>query len=233
MKKVITATPVNSDNGNRKFELPLPSQCPICEVAYAETPKASHYTCDRHHSTSIVKVYSTYFCPHCEEMFFVVYYVGGNIFEVAHEGYILETYPVSTATTEFLEYILNLSPRFVEIYHQAEQAEKAGLFEICGMGYRKAVEILIKDYAIRKYPNEEEKIKEMLLAQCIQKYIENDSIRTLAMGCAWIGNDETHYTRQHEERCIDDLKSFVQAMVQFINMVMAVDDAASLISKKK
>ena len=233
MKKVITATPVNNDNGKIKFELPLPSQCPICEVAYAESPKEAYYTCDRHHGTSIVRVYTTYFCPHCEEMFFVVYYVGGNIFEQSHHGFISEMYPKSTATTEFSEYISSLSDRFIEIYHQAEKAEKDGLSEICGMGYRKAVEILIKDYAIWKYPDEQDKIKGMLLSQCIQNYIENADIRALATGCAWIGNDETHYTRIHEERCVDDLKVFIQALVQYINLMIAVDDAASLISKKK
>ena len=232
MTNVITAIPVNSDNGNRKFEIPLPSQCPICEVAYAETPKVSHYTCDPYNGTSIERVYSTYFCPHCEKMFFVVYYIGGYIFEASHHGHIIEMYPASTASTEFSEYISNLSARFIEIYHQAERAEKEGLSEICGMGYRKAVEILIKDYAVWKYPDDEENIKKMLLSQCIQKYIANDSIKILATGCAWIGNDETHYTKLHEERNVDDLKLFIQAIVQFINLMSAVDDASSLLSKK-
>lgn len=233
MKKIITAAPINNNHGNMKFDVLLPSKCPICEVAFAEAPKASYFTSSKHHSTVLNQLYSVYFCPHCEEMFLVICAISGTIFDQPNHAYTIKTYPEPGTTTEFSEYITKLSSRFVEVYHQAECAENSGLFEICGMGYRKAVEVLIKDYAIWKYPDEIEKIKRMLLAQCIEKYIVDNNIKTLASGCAWIGNDESHYEKKHLERDVNDLKLFIHALVQFINLMIAVEDAASLLSKKK
>lgn len=43
-----------------------------------------------------------------------------------------------------------ISPRFVTIYEQAMRAAQMGYDELVGMGYRKALEFLIKDYLIGK-----------------------------------------------------------------------------------
>ena len=50
--------------------------------------------------------------------------------------------------------ISELSENFVEIYGQSQVAENQGLNKICGVGYRKALEFLIKDFAKRKFPNQ-------------------------------------------------------------------------------
>lgn len=39
--------------------------------------------------------------------------------------------------------------KFISIYNQALTAEKNGLTEICGLGYRKSFEFLIKDYLLK------------------------------------------------------------------------------------
>lgn len=142
------------------------------------------------------------------------------------------TFPYFETLTEFEQNISDLSPRFIEIYHQAEKAEQAGLSEICGMGYRKALEFLIKDYLIKNNPESEEEIAGELLSPSINR-IENSKIKTLAKGSAWLGNDECHYIRKHEDYSIDDLKVFINAVVAFINSECAVDLAAGLLTSKK
>lgn len=136
--------------------------------------------------------------------------------------------PVKYAEEKFDDGISALSPQFVKIYNQALAAESNGLDEIAGLGYRKAMEFLVKDFCIHQTPSDEETIKKMPLAQCIAKYIDNTQIQTLATRAAWIGNDEAHYIRKHEERDVSDMKNFIRAVVYFVGMVLISEDAASM-----
>lgn len=69
--------------------------------------------------------------------------------------------------------------------------------QICGVGYRKALEFLIKDYLISGESGEERKeaIKNKFLGNCIQYDVVNEQIKIVAQRAVWLGNDETHYTR--------------------------------------
>ena len=97
------------------------------------------------------------------------------------------------------------------------------------MGYRKALEILIKDYAIEKDPDKEE-IKKAFLANCINSYIKSDKIQALSKASAWIGNDETHYEKRHIEYSIQELKLFIDAVVATIETDIAYEKATALLS---
>ena len=103
--------------------------------------------------------------------------------------------------------------------------------EIAGLGYRKALEFLIIDFAIHEHPDDEEKIKANSLSKCIKNYIDADHIKTLAERSAWIGNDEAHYIRKQEDRDVSDMKAFIQATVYFIAMVLITEDASSMTPK--
>ena len=113
----------------------------------------------------------------------------------------------------FSDNIKSLSPDFCKIYNESYRAEQQGLTEICGMGYRKALEFLIKDYAISLNPNNSEEIKRKMLGQCINDYMENDKLKALARASSWLGNDETHYVRQNIDYSLKDLKNFISATV--------------------
>lgn len=127
---------------------------------------------------------------------------------------------------ELPENIEKVSPDFVEIYSQATVAESEGLDQIAGVGYRKSAEFLIKDYAIRKFPDDESSIKKKLLGAVIKKYLnEFPRLQQLSTAIAWIGNDETHYVRRHDNKDINDLKRFIKASAQFIAADYDVDEA--------
>lgn len=133
---------------------------------------------------------------------------------------------------KFDKEIEKISPQFVKIYNQALQAENMGLDEIAGLGYRKSVEFLIKDFATYKNPEKEEEIKNTWMKVCIENYIDNKQIKILAERSDWIGNDEAHYVRKQEDRDINDMKKFIKAMVYFIGMTLITDDAESMEPKK-
>lgn len=130
------------------------------------------------------------------------------------------------------ENIEKVSPDFVTIYEEATKAESEGLNQISGVGYRKAVEFLIKDYSIRNNPDEVTKIKSMPLNQVINKYLSGfPKIQSLATAATWLGNDETHYVRTHTDKDIEDLKKFILATAQFIAADYDADVALKFTSK--
>lgn len=118
----------------------------------------------------------------------------------------------------FSEIISNISSHFAMIYNQAYHAEQMGLDQICGVGYRKALEFLIKDYLISKEIDEQVKdnIKKKFLSNCIQDYVQNDNIKNVAKRAVWLGNDETHYIRTWADKDVNNLKKLIELTVRWI-----------------
>ncbi len=146
---------------------------------------------------------------------------------------IREIFPASSSVSSFSNQISALSPNFVRIYNQSEKAEAVGLDEICGIGYRKALEFLIKDYAIAFNTEKETDIAKASLSACIETYISDTRIKSLAKASAWIGNDETHYVRLHENYDIKHLKTFISAIVSFIDANLACFEAERLLTSRR
>lgn len=158
------------------------------------------------------QVVSLFRCPVCNMCMMVEYQDEGRSFKR------LGIIPNPTVEQPFSDYINEVSSDFTKIYNQAYQAEMNGFNLICGSGYRKALEFLVKDYAIMKHPNEESDIVNASLSQCISDYISNTDIQAIAKASAWIGNDEVHYSKKHPDYSFEDLKAFIQSIVSYIDM---------------
>ena len=100
--------------------------------------------------------------------------------------------PINFKERDFDDKLKEVSPQFAKVYNQALKAEEYSLDEIAGLGYRKALEFLIKDFAIYNNPEKSEEIKSTWMMKCLKDYIDNDKIKTLAEKSEWIGNDEAH-----------------------------------------
>lgn len=172
------------------------------------------------------------FCPKCKSSFITTY---DNVYSDIVNDYDYSTRclgvsePITFVGESFSDYISSLSPNFVEIYNQSKHAETMGLNQIAGMGYRKALEFLVKDYAIKNNPDKQSEIAPMFLSVCIRDYIDNPKIKTLAEKSTWIGNDETHYVKVRTDRDVNDLKKFINACASYIEMELTVDDANSIL----
>ena len=100
------------------------------------------------------------------------------------------------------------------------------------MGYRKALEVLVKDYSIHLNQSDKDKILKLPLSQCINEYIDDDDLKNIATATAWLGNDETHYMRKFEEVGLKELKSFLESMISFIEFKCRAQNAKSIIDNK-
>ena len=114
------------------------------------------------------------------------------------------------------EVVSELSNNFQKIYDQSFHAEQIGLDEIAGVGYRKSLEFLIKDYIIYKNPKISEEVKSTYLGKCIDKWVDDPRIKKTAKRAAWLGNDETHYVKKWETKEIKDLKILIQLTVNWV-----------------
>lgn len=119
---------------------------------------------------------------------------------------------------EFSDIINSISSQFVSIYNQAYFAEQINLDQICGVGYRKSLEFLIKDYLISKETEKQvkENIRKKFLNNCIQDHVQNDNIKNVAKRAVWLGNDETHYVRVWANKDVKNLKQLIDLTVRWI-----------------
>ncbi|CDQ38913.1 DUF4145 domain-containing protein [Virgibacillus salexigens] len=186
----------------------LPDKCPVC--SYSLSPEYLLIYHKNHFTTELLCG-----CPRevCRSLFFAVY-------EGTNNPIFSRFYPYSKVEKDFPEEVIELSPDFVEIYSQAYHSEQEGLDMICGVGYRKALEHLIKDFTIQQYPDDADKIEKMPLQQCIQKYIEQSDIKDMAERAVWLGNDETHYVRKWGDKDIKDLKNLIDLTVYYLSMTL-------------
>lgn len=115
------------------------------------------------------------------------------------------------------ENIDEVSSHFVEIFTQATKAEEEGLDQIAGVGYRKSLEFLIKDYVIFLNPEKEDQVKNSFLGKVIENHLTHiPRLQSLAKAASWIGNDETHYVRRHDDKDIRDMKQFIKSTAHFV-----------------
>ncbi len=117
---------------------------------------------------------------------------------------------------EFSSIIESISLSFCEIFNQAFAAQQMKLTQICGVGYRKALEFLIKDYVISKDATKTESIREKLLGNCINEDVTDERIKQVAKRATWIGNDETHYVRKWEDKDVNDLVALIDLTIRWI-----------------
>ncbi|MEA4876918.1 MAG: hypothetical protein VB083_03315 [Aminobacterium sp.] len=164
-----------------------PDLCPFCGLKIDACILQNSFCVDE--GGEEIRVF--FQCPNsgCTEIFIGYYkrHIGGKcycLYDVKPKGY---------KKREFSEYIQSTSTTFTEIYNEASHAESLDLKQIVGPAYRKALEFLIKDYAISNNgDDDEEKIKGMSLTNCIKDYIEDSKAIDCAKRATWIGNEILH-----------------------------------------
>ena len=189
----------------------IPDVCPICNNGIDSRIIYGYRKIEKSHYAQVL-----FQCPRdfCHSLF-IGYYEGSR------ENYhFVSARPIDYPDKEFSEEIVLISESFTTIYNEAREAEERGLVQICGAGYRKSLEFLIKDYAINTTDDEKirEQIKSMWLSQVIKEYIHHEQIKSVAEKATWLGNDETHYYREWTDMDVNDLKDLINLTVTWIEM---------------
>lgn len=185
----------------------IPDTCPLCHQGIDPVPE---WAGKRNTTHQIV-----FRCPKkkCGSLFIAYYNFRSPNYPFALSG-VAPRLPVRVT---FPKEVTDLSGQFATIYNQALEAEASGLDQICGVGFRKALEFLIKDYVIYLQPKEKESILKASLSQCINNHVADANLKTCATRAAWLGNDEAHYLRSWTDKDIGDLKTLIRLSVNCVH----------------
>ena len=209
------------------IKLDEPNECPICKHSLKPTILHIELLTDNNGKFNL---YVNYLCTNCYKPFLCHY--TDIVKESNKDSHIanrlVSIEPNSFSEKSFDNCIYTISPDFVKIYNQAYKAEHLQLDEICGIGYRKALEFLIKDFLINHELKEPEKVKSTALGTCINTMIDNPQLKAVASRATWLGNDQTHYEQKYQDKDISDLKRLIDLSVHWITMIYLTDEVATI-----
>ncbi|MBB6109730.1 protein of unknown function [Mucilaginibacter lappiensis] len=199
--------------GNREVKVvSLPDKCPHCHLGLVPEYIFGY--------VNKSFLYLSFNCPResCLGYFLVVYQADHN------SHYHIDCYVFGSPEPVKHPQIINtISPSFVDLYRQAQSSQDYGLNDVCGMGFRKALEFLIKDYIVFKDPLQKSTIEKKLLGPCIKDHIDSQKIKDIANRAAWLGNDETHYVRKWVNMDVNNLKQLIQLTTHWIETEYLTD----------
>ena len=226
---IITITANNfTTNSNCSVVIDEITECPMCKHAIKPVQLGARIY---DFSNFQKKLSINYLCKSCNDSFVVQYEnlklqtQNGTLYESSTLDYIA---PIHFIPEEFDELIKNSFENFIKIYNQAFNAENLKLDEIAGIGYRKALEFLIKDFLIMKTPDKRGSIEKTALGACINNFIDNPQLKTASLRAAWLGNDQTHYIQKFTDKDINDLKRLIRLTVHWISMILETDEAENI-----
>lgn len=221
----------NGEDGHYEIDK-KPDTCPACGKGISPITCYSYGVDTWRRYEGFLQV--VYRCPREEcNRLFIAKYINSQYGGVSDTLFLNKTYLLDFIEFEtFSEPITKISEKFPRIYNQAKIAEENGLDMIAGPGFRKALEFLVKDYLIKTNPKLKDQVKKNQLAEAI-KIIDDVRIKNCAERAAWLGNDETHYTRQWEDKDLQDLKNLIKMVVDWIDLVERSKEYESSMSSKK
>lgn len=210
------------------------NECPSCKKGLYIKPVYNEIRSVP--ETDYLVLHSLYICPCCGRGIYALHKSedrGKSVSWKGDFGSPIQIEPNSRKTKDFPKEIKKLSPNFVEIYNQAYRAEQQGLNRICGVGYRKALEFLTKDYAISRHPDKKDYIEDMTsITACIREFIQSPQAEIVLNRAAWLGNDQTHYKQKHTTKDLEDLKLLIDLSVTWINATLETEKAGYEITRK-
>lgn len=218
------------------IKIQVPNICPHCNKSIKADVLGFHGISEekfnelQNKKTSFLNIAIPLLCTACKKYFIQPY-------RLTYSNYNFFTVPLKYEANYNIEYTLpeeleSVSEEFKKIYSQALVAEKMNLNLIAGVGIRKSVEFLVKDYLINLQNEDKEIISKKPLSQAINM-IDNSKIKALALAVTWLGNDETHYERKYTDKDINDMKRFIKALAYHVASEIHASEAGDFISENK
>lgn len=183
-----------------------PAVCPFCGIGTDGTIVSASslpYRKDHHIVVSSIQ------CTGCTQKFVAIYERVDN--ELTYIDVLPQ--PSGEALNSCFQ---EISPRFVEVHKEAQTAELLGLTDLAAMGYRKALEIIVKDFAIVVLEEPENTVAKKQLADAISAYLHQESLVKTADVVRILGNDHVHYKEKYPEFDFTLLKHYYNIFLHLI-----------------
>jgi hypothetical protein len=189
------------------YAVDIPDACPICH-RHSQLQAIHAEAVERNSRVQVV-----YRCAYQGCLSFFIGYYGPP-----GQDTLISVRPIKPKTSQFPESVAKISPKFISVFAEAEEAAQSGLSQIAGPGYRKAFEFLVKDYAISLAPDKLDEIRRTFSGAVVKDYITDSRIQAVAKRSLWLGNDETHYLRIWTGHDVNDLVTLIKLTVSWIEI---------------
>lgn len=192
---------------SKTLTIQIPQSCPLCGIGNNPTTNEvgrleiqEGYVFTLHHR-----------CPACKKY----HMTNQEYLNQDDKTTMILVYP-NKVVIDIDDLFIEHAPRFVEFYSEAVEAEKMGLENIAGTGYRSAIECLIKDYALAFELDDKEYLSDPKLTfnNAIDRYVKNDDLLKGALHfIRTVGNDYTHWNKS-TSISLPQLKNYVDIIIQ-------------------
>ena len=199
-----------SSQGYYKGKFMMPNQCPYCQRNNHVQPQR---VLELPISVGDTAVLVSTKCNECGKNYIV-------IFQKSSDGRqldFLQLVPILSEEAD-LESLFELSPAFEEIHRQTTQAYQMGFGRLAVIGFRTALEILMKDFVIFDLDKDKgaDDIGKLNLNNLIQQYFKVFEEKDFARAIQALGNDSTHYINKHPDYSAKDVESYYRMFVSII-----------------
>lgn len=192
---------------SKTLTIQIPQSCPLCGIGNNPTTNEvgrleiqEGYVFTLHHR-----------CPACKKY----HMTNQEYLNQDDKTTMILVYP-NKVVIDIDDLFIEHAPRFVEFYSEAIEAEKMGLENIAGTGYRSAIECLIKDYALAFELDDKEYLSDPKLTfnNAIDRYVKDDDLLKGALHFIRIvGNGYTHWNKS-TSISLPQLKNYVDIIIQ-------------------
>ena len=192
---------------SKTLTIQIPQSCPLCGIGNNPTTNEvgrleiqEGYVFTLHHR-----------CPACKKY----HMTNQEYLNQDDKTTMILVYP-NKVVIDIDDLFIEHAPRFVEFYSEAIEAEKMGLENIAGTGYRSAIECLIKDYALAFELDTKEYLSDPKLTfnNAIDRYVKDDELLKGALHFIRIvGNGYTHWNKS-TSISLPELKNYVDIIIQ-------------------
>lgn len=200
-----------------QHEVPVPLICPYCGRAVELSEQSSTSIIYNDNKELFLK---TLYLKCCDKSLAALY----TYEEDGFRRYIdlIFTYP-STSDIHLPESLLQISPDFVKLYKDSTFAYENNLNSLAAMGFRKSLEVLIKDYAINVLKKPKEEVIKKKLINAISDYMPMQELIKTADVVRILGNDHTHYYQKYSQYDIEVLIKYLDIFIQLIDTKYLID----------
>ena len=192
---------------SKTLTIQIPQSCPLCGIGNNPTT----------HEVGRLEIQEGYVftlhhrCPACKKY----HMTNQEYLNQDDKTTMILVYP-NKVVIDIDDLFIEHAPRFVEFYSDAVEAEKMGLENIAGTGYRSAIECLIKDYALAFELDDKEYLSDPKLTfnNAIDRYVKNDDLLKGALHfIRTVGNGYTHWNKS-TSISLPQLKNYVDIIIQ-------------------
>lgn len=217
---------------DKNVSIDIPKTCPYC--GRMVTPHILSSYLNRNDNMDRLSFTSFFVCNACSETFAAQYFL--HLGSEGYRGSFKKTIPTQyTETFKIDSRIADISPRYAALSEDSDVALSHGLTDLAGMGYRKALECLLKDSLIYKYPDSDKNdIIRLSLFDTIARFKDiNPDLVKVANQARVIGNEYTHYDTKYESYDITDLKNLIQISSHWLLIALVTDSISPLPPKSR